>query len=93
MVQEFLRDSGGTGFWHETYLRRGGMEAIYDDIVPRIGFMSFAPVVRARGPMFGAAARAEKAGSTDPVVSEAELYGIQEAKAQLKVAAKGRSSG
>jgi hypothetical protein len=43
--------------------------------------------------MFGAAARAEKAGSTDPVVSEAELYGIQEAKAQLKVAAKGRSSG
>ena len=44
--QLFLKDSGGTGFWHETYLRRGGMEAIYDDIVPRIGFMSFAPVVR-----------------------------------------------
>jgi hypothetical protein len=24
----FLRNSGGTGFWHETYLRQGGMEAI-----------------------------------------------------------------
>jgi len=70
-----LKDSGGTGFWHETYLRRGGMEAIYDDIPPRIGFTSFAPVVRARGPMFGAAARAEAGGSTDAVVSEAELYG------------------
>lgn len=22
--QEFLKDSGGTGFWHETYFRRGG---------------------------------------------------------------------
>jgi hypothetical protein len=73
--QQFLKDSGGTGFWHETYLRRGGMEAIYDDIVPRIGFMSFAPVERARGPMFGAAARAERGHSTDAVVSEAELYG------------------
>ncbi len=73
--QQFLKDSGGTGFWHETYLRRGGMEAIYDDIVPRIGFMSFAPVLRARGPMFGAAARAERGHSTDAVVSDAELYG------------------
>jgi hypothetical protein len=57
------------------YLWRGGMEAIYDDVVPRIGFMSFAPVVRARGPMFGAAARAERGRSPDPVVAEAELYG------------------
>lgn len=73
--QNFLKDSGGTGFWHETYLRRGGMEAIYDDIAPRIGFMSFAPVVKARGPMFGAAARADSGHSTDAVVSEAELYG------------------
>ncbi|HET6317240.1 MAG TPA: DUF4188 domain-containing protein, partial [Chloroflexota bacterium] len=23
--QEFLRDSGGTGFWHETYFMRGGI--------------------------------------------------------------------
>jgi len=73
--QNFLKDSGGTGFWHETYFRRGGMEAIYDDIAQPIGFMSFAPVVRARGPMFGAAARAEKGAAGEPVVSETELYG------------------
>ena len=24
--QRFLKDSGGTGFWHETYFRRGGIE-------------------------------------------------------------------
>jgi hypothetical protein len=73
--QQFLKDSGGTGFWHETYFRRGGMEAIYDDIVPAIGFMSFAPVVRARGPMFGAATRAGKEFSGEAVMSEKELYG------------------
>jgi hypothetical protein len=33
------------------------MEAIYDDVPQPIGFMAFAPVVPARGPMFGAAAR------------------------------------
>jgi hypothetical protein len=31
-------------------------------------------VMRARGPMFGAVARAEMGHSTDAVVSEAELY-------------------
>ena len=41
--KNFLRDSGGTGFWHETYLMQGGMEAIYDDISQPIGFMRFAP--------------------------------------------------
>jgi len=72
--QKFLKDSGGTGFWHETYLRRGGMEAIYDDIVPKIGFMGFAPVIPARGPMFGAAARAGIHAAGNPVLSEQELY-------------------
>ena len=72
--QKFLKDSGGTGFWHETYLRRGGMEAIYDDVVPKIGLMAFAPVLPARGPMFGAAARAGMREAADPVLSENELY-------------------
>ncbi len=72
--QKFLKDSGGTGFWHETYLLRGGMEAIYDDIVPKIGFMGFAPVMPARGPMFGAAARAGMHSAGEPVVAEKELY-------------------
>jgi hypothetical protein len=72
--QKFLKDSGGTGFWRETYLRRGGMEAIYDDIVPKIGFMNFAPVVPARGPMFGAGSRAGMGFAAPPVLSEKELY-------------------
>jgi len=72
--QQFLRDRGGTGFWHETYFRRGGMEAIYDDIPEAIGFMRFAPVVPARGGMFAAAARAGQAHTTAPVASEQELY-------------------
>jgi len=73
--QNFLRDSGGTGFWHETYTMQGGMEAIYDDVTEPIGFMRFAPVKPARGPMFGAAHRAAKTYSGEPVVSEKELYG------------------
>ena len=73
--KNFLRDSAGTGFWHETYLMRGGMEAIYDDVAKPIGFMRFAPVKVARGPMFGAAHRAATAHDVEPVVSEKELYG------------------
>jgi hypothetical protein len=78
--QKFLGDSGGTGFWHETYLRRGGMEAIYDDIVPKIGFMGFAPVVSARGPMFGASSRAGVGVSAPAVLSEEDLYERPEEK-------------
>lgn len=73
--KSFLRDSGGTGFWHETYLSRGGIEAIYDDVAQPIGMMNFAPLVTARGAMFGAAHRAGKPSSGDAVVSESELYG------------------
>ena len=73
--QNFLRDSGGTGFWHETYMRQGGMEAIYDDVAEPIGFMRFAPLEPARGPMFSAAHRAAKQEVGEPVVSEDELYG------------------
>jgi Domain of unknown function (DUF4188) len=55
--KEFLRDSAGTGFWHETYLMRGGIEAIYDDIDKPIGLMAFAPAEKARGRMFSARTR------------------------------------
>lgn len=47
--QNFVRDSGGTGFWHETYIRRGGMEAVYVDMHARTGLAAFAPVEPARG--------------------------------------------
>jgi hypothetical protein len=72
--KHFLKDSGGTGFWHETYSLRGGMEAIYDDVPEKLGFMAFAPVVPARGPMFGSAARSKSKFAGEPVVSEKELY-------------------
>lgn len=73
--QNFLRDSGGTGFWHETYFRGGGIEAIYDDVASPIGLMRFAPLIPARGPMFGAAVRGGKEFVAEPVMSEQELYG------------------
>lgn len=72
--QNFLRDAGGTGFWHETYLRRGGMEAVYIDMPP-IGFTAFAPIIPARGAMFGARHRAGRSGDAGPAaVPENELY-------------------
>jgi hypothetical protein len=55
--KNFLRDTGGTGFWHETYFMRGGMEAVYDNIPTEIGFLKFAPVTAARGALFSARRR------------------------------------
>lgn len=64
--QNFLKDSGGTGFWHETYFMRGGIEAVYDDIPSPIGMMRFAPVVAARGPMFSSRQRLRLEGEPPP---------------------------
>lgn len=74
--KEFLRNSGGTGFWHETYFMRGGMEAIYDDIPVRIGLGAFAPLATARGPMFSARTRTRVGGldTKPPAILEADLY-------------------
>jgi hypothetical protein len=75
--QNFLRSSGGTGFWHETYFMRGGMEAIYDDVkLPSLGFQAFAPIIPARGPMFSARRRLHMPGETPaqpPGVAESDL--------------------
>jgi len=72
--KNFLRSSGGTGFWHETYFMRGGIEAVYDDVHVPVGFGRFAPLQPAHGPMFSARARAKLAGTAPPaVVAEAEL--------------------
>ena len=76
--QNFLRDSGGTGFWHETYCMRGGIEAIYDDVPKPLGLMAFAPVKPARGPMFSARARVgRQPDATVPpaALTETDLYG------------------
>jgi hypothetical protein len=74
--KEFLRNSGGTGFWHETYFMRGGMEAIYDDISKPVGFSVFATVKQARGPMFSARARLKTGGAETKAaaINEADLY-------------------
>jgi hypothetical protein len=55
--QDFMRDPGGTGFWHETYFMRGGAEAVFDDIEPAVGLARFAPVLPAEGAMFSARQR------------------------------------
>src|SRR5260370_41017309 len=55
--QAFIRDPGGTGFWHETYFVRGGAEAIFDDMEPAVGLARFAPVLPAEGAMFSARQR------------------------------------
>ena len=73
----YLRDSGGTAFWHESYSRRGVFEAIYDDLPVPIGMMKFAPVKEARGPMFSARARAGMKGEVKSPVPEGDLYGTE----------------
>lgn len=75
--QNFVKNSGGTGFWHESYFIRGGIEAIYDDVHVKLGLSAFAPIQPAHGAMFSARRRLqlEEAG-TDvpaPAVSETEV--------------------
>jgi hypothetical protein len=73
---DFMRDTGGTGFWHEAYFMRGGIDAIWDDMAPPIGLARFAPAQRARGQMFSLRRRAgESTEALASVVDEAELYG------------------
>jgi hypothetical protein len=78
--QRFLRDAGGTGFWHESYFMSGGMEAIYDDIVPGTGLARFAPVVPARGARFSARSRSgnSEPRAVEPIISEAAYYGADD---------------
>jgi hypothetical protein len=72
--RDFLRDSHGTGFWHELYAIRGGMEAVYDDMPKPLGFGTFAPRQPARGRMFGARGRLARDGvGAEPVISEHEV--------------------
>jgi hypothetical protein len=72
--KQFLKDSGGTGFWHEAYFMRGGMEAIYDDIPSPIGFMQFAPMHAARGSMFSARQRLGGEAKVASPIIEDEYY-------------------
>jgi hypothetical protein len=73
--QEFLRDRGGTGFWHETYFRGGEIESVYIDM-PGSGLGKFAPVKSARGSLFSARRRLgmREANAPPPGIPEEELY-------------------
>ncbi len=73
---KFLKDTGGTGFWHETYCMRGGMEAIYDNLPHPIGFARFAPNVDARGARYSALQRTGRGPSPEhpTIVPESDIY-------------------
>ena len=75
---ELLADAGGTGFWHETYSMRGGIEAIYLDLTGNpLGLGTFAPREPARKSMFSARDRLRvgSAESAESAVAEDEIYG------------------
>lgn len=66
--RNFLKDSSGTGFWHETHSVRGGIEAVYDDMRRPPGMARFAPVIPAVGPMFSSRSRLSGEEPTIPPV-------------------------
>jgi Domain of unknown function (DUF4188) len=76
--QNFLRSSGGTGFWHETYRAAGGFEAIYDDMPAPFGMLKFAPVLDARGGMFSARRRLAAVGAPDVRLDGEPLAAVPE---------------
>lgn len=73
-MRQYWRDFESLEAW-PAYSRRGVFEAIYDDLPVPIGMMEFAPVEKARGPMFSARARAGMKGDVNSPVPENDLYG------------------
>lgn len=71
--QKYLRNTGKTGFWHETYFKAGGMEAVYVDMPGDIGLRRFAPALPARGAMFSARARAQGTDKPTPAAPDRAL--------------------
>ena len=71
----YLRDTRGTGFWHETYFRGGQVESVYINMPPT-GMSKFAGRVPARGSMFSARRRLGRMEEAElpSVVPEEELY-------------------
>lgn len=55
--KQFLRDPAGTGFWHETYFRRGGFESVFVDVPQPLGLLACGEPVPAKGGMFSARER------------------------------------
>lgn len=55
--RDFLRDTQGSGFWHEAYSARGGFEAIYVGLPEHTGLATFAPIRSPVGPFMSSRAR------------------------------------
>ena len=76
--RDYVKDTGGTAFWHETYFMRGGMEAIYASSEKPLGLTAFAPVEPARGSMFSARKRLRLEDREEEAVAapygESDLY-------------------
>ena len=73
--RDFLQDSGGTGFWHEAYFRRGGFEAIYDDLADPPGLGRIAPLVASQGRMFSARDRLAHAVGASGDIRDVDVTG------------------
>jgi hypothetical protein len=74
--KDFLNDPGDTGFWHEAYSVRGGVDCVFDDMTRPVGLQAFAPVVRAHGPLFSARGRLRgETSKVAPIYDEEALRG------------------
>jgi hypothetical protein len=73
--RDYLRDRGGTGFWHETYFRDGAVESVFIDMPP-YGLTKFGAAEPARGSLFSARRRLglKQGAEPAPVVTEEALY-------------------
>ena len=73
--KNFAKDPGGVGFWHETYMKRGGIEAIWADVPGKVGLKAFAPITAPKGSMFSARNRVGIGGAetkANPIPDEQE---------------------
>ena len=70
--KQFLRDTGGTGFWHELY----SVQRCMSDVQRPTGFLRFANPVPAKGSFFSARERLHRGGvaNTPAPYTETELY-------------------
>src|SRR6266702_3581613 len=63
---DFMKNPGGTSFWHETYALKGGFEAIYTGDLGPLGLSSFGKAIPAKGGHFGARGRLYPGQKTPP---------------------------
>ena len=72
----FIRESGGTGFWHEAYYMRGGMEVDLRGHGGGYRIPDLRTELPARGAMFSARERSRVTGlqTTAAPLTEAQLY-------------------